>query len=489
MNELEDILGIKFPSNCEVSSVTNTSKKVKKDSLFFGLQGINEHGSNYALEALNLGASLVVHNDKNLKISNKKVFYVKDLENVLVRFLNSFYKTNINDNNFFTFTGTNGKTSSAFLCHQLLTNMEYESIYIGTIGVQHNNKQLQTSYSSNTTPDIFELFEIVHSCNWSMNSLNICIEISSHALDQKRLEGIHDFYSASILNIEDDHLDYHKNIASYIDAKFKIFKINSTARLIQENLLKFKNQFKFLEDPNKKLTSISSTNHFADIFFKIKNISLKKSEFYIQINNPSQNQEHEKGKKYHFKCNLFPEFNISNLVYSICSIGFDKFSEDIVNDLSFLKLPTGRSELIKNISANVIVDYAHNENAIKFFLNSIEKYFDNLIAVFGCGGDRDRKKRSKMLRSAIENSSKVIFTSDNLRNETFEQIFNDAKEGNKLETVIAIENRKEAILQGTKMIGKKDCLVILGKGHEQFQEKEGSYIKYNDFEVIDEIYS
>ena len=87
MNELEDILGIKFPSNCEVSSVTNTSKKVKKDSLFFGLQGINEHGSNYALEALNLVASLVVHNDKNLKISNKKVVNVKDLENVLYRFL------------------------------------------------------------------------------------------------------------------------------------------------------------------------------------------------------------------------------------------------------------------------------------------------------------------------------------------------------------------------------------------------------------------
>ena len=218
-------------------------------------------------------------------------------------------------------------------------------------------------------------------------------------------------------------------------------------------------------------------------------MSLNKSEFFFFFNNPPKNQEHEKGKKYRFACNLFPEFNISNLIYSICSIGFDEFSKDTVNDLSFLKLPTGRSEFIKNISANVIVDYAHNENGIKFFLNSIEKYFDNLITIFGCGGDRDIDKRSKMLKSAIENSSKVIFTSDNVRNETFEKIFNDAKKGNNLESVIAIKNRKEAILQGSKMIKKKDCLVILGKGHEQFQEADGRQIKYSDFEVIDEIYS
>ncbi len=101
MNELEDILGIKFPGNCEISSVTNTSRKVKKDSIFFGLQGINVHGSKYALEAIKYGASFVVHNDKNLKISNKKIFYVKDLENLLVEFLNTFYGISINVNNFF----------------------------------------------------------------------------------------------------------------------------------------------------------------------------------------------------------------------------------------------------------------------------------------------------------------------------------------------------------------------------------------------------
>ena len=134
-SKLEEILGIDFPQECKISSVTNTSKKIKKGSIFFGLQGTNEHGSNYALEALDIGASFVVHNDKNLQTNNKKIFYIENLENKIVKFLDSFYGININDNNFFAFTGTNGKTSSAFLSHQLLTSMRYESIFIGTIVV------------------------------------------------------------------------------------------------------------------------------------------------------------------------------------------------------------------------------------------------------------------------------------------------------------------------------------------------------------------
>ena len=489
MSKLEDILGVKFPKGTNISHATNDSRKIKKDSIFFGLPGTKDHGSNFVEEALNHGASIAVHDDKTYELDNNKVFYIKDLNKLIIKFLNELKGIDINNNNFFTFTGTNGKTSSAFLCHQLLSHMGYESIYIGTLGVMHNNKEIQTSFSTKTTPSIFELFDIVSSANWVMDSLNICIEISSHALEQDRLLGIECFYSASILNITNDHIDYHKSLKSYRDAKFGIFQTKSNVMLIKAELEKYSSDYSYLKKNRINLKTICDTNLFADIFFKIEKSSIKQSEFYILLNNPPKSQEHEIGKKYRFKCDLFPEFNIENLVFAICSIGFDEFSEDTVNDLSFLKLPSGRSEFIKNISANVIVDYAHNENGIKFFLNSIEKYFDNLITIFGCGGDRDREKRSKMLKSAIENSSKVIFTSDNVRNETFEKIFNDAKKGNNLETVIAVKNRKEAILLGSKMINEKDCLVILGKGHEQFQEVDGRQIKYSDFEVIDEIYN
>ena len=152
--------------------------------------------------------------------------------------------------------------------------MEYESIYIGTIGVKHNNSNLETSFSSKTTPDIFELFEIINSVEWSDESLNICIEISSHALDQKRLKGINWFNSSSLMNIKDDHLDYHKDISSYRDAKFSIFKTNSPVKLIHENISDFSRDYEFVNNSDSQLISISNKNNFADIYFKIKQYQL-----------------------------------------------------------------------------------------------------------------------------------------------------------------------------------------------------------------------
>ena len=482
MNKFSHILDIEIPRDTKISSASNSTKKIKKDSIFFGLQGSKIHGSSFAQEALNLGASIVVHNDVNLKTKNQNIFYVENLESKIIDFLNALYEIDINSNNFFTFTGTNGKTSAAYLCHQLLTNMGYDSIYIGTLGTQYKNKEFNNSFSSKTTPDIFELFEIINSLNCGLDSVSICIEISSHALDQKRLNNIYSFNSASILNISNDHLDYHKNISTYIKTKFDIFKINSPVKLINEESNK-------LRDHKYDLTCVSNKNNFSDIFYEIKKISLTKCEFNILINNPPKGQEFESKKRYKFLCNIFPEFNISNLVFAILSIGFDEFSEDITNDISFLRLPKGRAEFVSNIPANIVIDYAHNEHAFEILLSSIKNYFDKLVIVFGCGGNRDKSKRPKMMTEAIKNSSKVIFTSDNSRNENFADIFEDTKKGNRLDNVIAIEDRKEAIVYGSKIIGKNDCMVILGKGHEKTQETSGKVVHYSDHEVINEIYS
>ena len=488
MNELEEILGIKLPKKIKISYATNSTKKIKKDTIFFGLEGSNCHGSAYAEEAIKLGACIVVHNDLNFNAKNKKIFYVNDLENKIINFLNSFYEIDINKNNFFTFTGTNGKTSVAYLCHQLLEKKNFESIYVGTLGIKRKKSKFDNSFSSKTTPDIFELFEIISSLHLN-DPINICIEISSHALDQNRLRGISYLNSSSILNITGDHLDYHKNLSSYIDAKFKIFKINSATKLIDAKSYSLKKNYRFIKGNNYKLTSVSNKINSSDIFFNINEISLLECKFNILINNPPNGQEYFKGKIFKFSCCLFPEFNISNLVFAICSLGFDHFSENDINDLSFLKLPKGRVELIKNIPAKIIIDYAHNSNAFKVLLNSVEKYFDNLVVVFGCGGNRDKTKRPKMLSQAIKSSFKVIFTSDNSRNESFSDIFADSKVGNKLDNVIAIEDRKEAIIYGSKLLGKNDCMIILGKGHEETQEIFGKFLHHSDHEVVNEIYS
>ena len=487
MSNLEEILGISFTKGTKILHATNSSKKVKKNSIFFGLPGIAQHGSKYSKDALDQGASIVVHNDLNGEINNNNIFYIKDLEERIFNFLSSLYEINISDNNFFAFTGTNGKSSSSYLCHQLLMNLGYESLYIGTLGVQFSQEKFDKTFSSKTTPDIFELFDILRDTKFE-DAGNICIEISSHALDQKRLSQIGWFNSTSILNITSDHLDYHKNISAYRDAKFEIYKMKSTIKLIDEDSSKFQDNYDFVQNNDYKLSTISDSNNFSDIFFQITEISPSKTIFYIYINKPPYGNQDATKKKYKFSCNLFPKFNIHNLVFAICSIGFDEFEENKINDLSFLKLPKGRSEVIENIPSNVIIDYAHNPEAIHNFLSSIKDHYQNLIVVFGCGGDRDKSKRSLMLKAALKSSSKVIFTSDNSRSEDFENIFIDAAQDNNIDNVVKIKDRKKAIIYASEILSHKECLVILGKGHEETQEENNKTIFFSDHEVINEIY-
>jgi len=497
MNRLELILGICFPPEIVISSATNSTIKVKKDSIFFGLPGSQVHGSNYIQKALELGASIAIHNDPDYQSKNTNIFYIKDLQeeddffkrDKLYYFLEEFYEIfNIqNRNNFYAFTGTNGKTSTAFLCHQLLINEGCESLYIGTLGTQFNNKEINNSFSSKTTPDIFELFEIFKFYNFD-DSISICIEISSHALDQNRLKYLSCLNSASILNIGTDHLDYHINTKNYTDAKFKIFDTESPVRLIDESLKAISSNYEFIENRPYKMTSVSGKNSFSDIYYEIIESTAGRSIFKVIINNPPFGYPENSREKYLFSCILFPEFNIHNLIFAICSIGFSSFSLEGINDLSFLRLPRGRTELVSNISANVIIDFAHNAEGFKFFLSSIKNYFENLVIIFGCGGDRDKSKRPVMLKIAIKNGAKVIFTTDNSRSETFKNIYNDASKGNSLDKVMVIEDRKEAIIHGSSLIGDNDCLVILGKGHEETQEINAKILYFSDQEVVNEIY-
>jgi UDP-N-acetylmuramyl tripeptide synthase len=153
-----------------------------------------------------------------------------------------------------------------------------------------------------------------------------------------------------------------------------------------------------------------------------------------------------------------------------------------------VQLPPGRTQIISDIPSNVIIDYAHNAEGFDFFLSSIKDSYEKLVIIFGCGGERDKDKRPEMLATAIQYGDKIIFTSDNSRNEKFKDIFNDASEGNDIKDVLMIEDRKEAIIDGAKLINKNDCLVILGKGHEQTQEINGKTFHFSDHEVVNEIY-
>ncbi len=595
MSELEGILGIKFPKGIKISHATNDSKKVKKDSIFFGLQGTQAHGSKYINEALKLGASIVVHDDPKYKADkNANIFYIEDLEKIdFYEFLNQlyFYENNKQKYDYDMqsiyisgITGTNGKTTTAMLCHQIVQTEGSDSIYIGTLGASYNNGEFFTSFSRNTTPNIFEFFEIITffenkykflNCDGDeddgfIKDMHIFIEVSSHALDQNRLKNV-PFANAAILNIEHDHIDYHKDLESYVDAKFKIRQQNITRVFYNEG--NRPTVFVNIDSPEvyKKLKTLIKTaynNQYPnsmiishdEYFNTISNNESKRADFKYEILNSNSKETEVKfslgsHSVIKFKTNLFLDFNITNLIFAILLTrksfmlfhyedmttknGYDEelwpdkireqikgvdvnswdlmkespgkndtywdpsYLEEVAFELDFenhqdnfalnLKMPKGRSELLdklrNNVPVNIIIDYAHNPDAFETFLSSTKDYFENLITVFGCGGNRDKLKRPDMLKKAIKYSSQVVFTSDNSRDEEFKEILKDASEGNNLDNVIAIEDRKEAIIHASKLLKDKDCLVILGKGHEVTQEINGKISHFSDHEVINEIYN
>ena len=594
VKHLGDILGITFSNDIEITHATNSSKKIRKNSIFFGLQGTKVHGSKFIEEALELGASVAVHDDPNFKINNKdlenKIFYIEDIDkpwraskdkdkysigiiselldkvgsttifydeemisefslgvyNKLLIFLCELYDEykfvrslchGYDIPNFYGFTGTNGKTTSAYMAYQLQESFNTfdtntVSIYIGTLGFNYgwgfreggySYRNFDTSISKNTTPDIFEIFEILQKISNSSdifeytnpNNITINIEVSSHALNQGRLKYI-PFSKAALMNIGSDHIDYHKSICDYEKCKFKIFDlVHSLGEkyIGIDNINKNSDVLRKYYANHKTLQTVSFTNNNADIYCHINKPVNNNNKNLFTVSDQISHPGHKD-----YICNIYPEFNIQNLVFSIimsCNptnisardfyspeiplreVLFDEYREypeyeDNLNSPIILtnrvNLPPGRAQIISKIPANVIIDYAHNAEGFDFFLSSINDSYERLIIIFGCGGDRDKEKRPKMLAAAIKYGAKVIFTTDNSRSERFKDIFNDASIGNDIKNVEVVEDRREAIIQGAQLIGDNDCLVILGKGHEDTQEINGEIIYLSDYEVVNEIY-
>jgi UDP-N-acetylmuramyl tripeptide synthase len=366
------------------------------------------------------------------------------------------------DKNFIihAFTGTNGKTSSAFLCHQLTRKqrIKKDSLYIGTLGTQLNEEIINQSISSKTTPDLFEYFEILKFYNLK-DDTNICIEISSHALDQQRLSDIRSMASSALLNIGKDHLDYHKNISAYRDTKFQIFNQINLINLIDDGL-----KPSAVKRGVQSLISISNKNELSNIFYKIIESSIQKTIFEITTDKSFDGMR----RKYKFSCSLFPEFNINNLVFAISSIykGYDEFSEQKVNDLSYLKLPRGRSELINDLPKNIIIDYAHNPAGMR----ALKDFVDELDATVKVGiiagiGDRRLEDNNEMGSIAAEMFDEIIIRQDKrLRGKTEEELIkmlNDGikmKDPNKKTTIIPSE--KEAITYAVKNAVKGSLIIL-----------------------------
>ena len=475
IKKLMSILNIDFIPTRNVSAITNFSKDVKKDSIFFALDGVNRHGTSYIDEVISKDPMLIIHNNRDYACGHNNVFFVEDLTEKLLPFLCEYYQIDLDKFKFIGFTGTNGKTSAAYFCHQILISMNLSSSYIGTLGFL-NNSINNFIESKNTTPGVFEIFNFLSTLDQSRTN-HICLEVSSHALDQNRLKGIQ-LDISSIMNITKDHLDYHLTEESYIKSKLKIIDITKSGSTFVNNLLKKV----IINHTNHNLDSLKFLDSYGsndDCFLHIEECNMKQSKFSLRINSDLFN----------FSQKLFPEFNIQNFIYAFLSIHRLYQDKDLSKlSLDSIKLPKGRLQIVEDIKDNIIIDYAHNPDSFKNILKPINEQFKGIITLFGCGGDRDKEKRPLMLKTALKYSETVIFTSDNNRSEYFESIVDDAMNGHSSTNIKIIKDRKKAIIQGCKLLTKDKCLLILGKGHEETQEENGERFYFSDEEVVNEIY-
>jgi UDP-N-acetylmuramyl-tripeptide synthetase len=427
------------------------SKKVKKNDIFFAMEGSKQSGNLYSSEALSKGAYKVV-TSKNTK--NKNYLIVKNVNKFLAEACSAKYKEK--PKNIIAVTGTNGKSSVANFYFQILKNLKINSAAIGTLGIFYKNKVKRTNL---TTPDIITIHKELNFLKKNKID-NVCLEASSHGLHQNRLDGIN-FTAGIFTNFTQDHLDYHKNLKKYLQAKLSLFssllKKNSFA-VLDTDIPEFSIINKICKKRKIKILSFGSRGNTIKL---ISHYYFGKKQI-IKINFLN--------KIYNIKLDLIGDFQIKNLFAAILASYLSvKNPDQIINTLSKIKSANGRMQYVGNKKKSaVVVDYAHTPDALKKSLQTLAKQFNKKVdVVFGCGGDRDKGKRYKMGEIADQFASKIYLTNDNPRSENPTSIIKQIKKGCSRSKIIL--DRKMAIKSAINNLNTDSILLIAGKGHENYQ--------------------
>lgn len=470
---LLDIVGDK---DLEIPNITFDSRKVEPGTLFFAVKGTQVDGHDYIDKAIAQGASAIVCEKMPNELAEKVTYVLVD---------NSAYVLGVAASNFFGnpskhlrlvgVTGTNGKTTIATLLYRLFTDAGYCCGLLSTI---ENIVNRDVVPSTHTTPDPIELNTLLHQmveqgCEYAF------MEVSSHSVAQDRIAGLL-FAGGIFTNLTHDHLDYHKTMANYRNAKKKFFDDLPQTAFALTNL-DDKNGAVMLQNTKARKLSyalkhdadfkgIVMESHFDGMMLKVNG-----TEMYTQ---------------------LVGGFNASNLlaIYGAAiALGFDK--DELLVEISKLRGANGRFDMVHSENGIVgIVDYAHTPDALENVLKTINEvrcHKETLITIVGCGGNRDTTKRPEMAAVAVKLSDKVILTSDNPRFEDPDDIIRQMKAGIADEDrhkVLSITNRGEAIRTAVALAKKGDIILLAGKGHENYQEINGVKNHFDDKEVLSEAF-
>ena len=461
----------------EVQDVQTNSAKVGAGAVFIAVKGTHTDGHTFIEQAISKGAVAVVCEEMPPIVHNTVVYVQVENSAAAAGYIaHNFYGQPSENIQLIGVTGTNGKTTVATLLYKLFSALGYRCGLVSTV---QNQIGEQTVEATHTTPDPISLSKLLGRmvearCAYAF------MEVSSHAIHQHRIAGLR-FTGGIFTNITHDHLDYHKTFDEYIRVKKQFFDYLPSGAFAISNA------------DDKRGTVMLQNTHAQKYFYSLKTLS----EFNAKIreNNLTGLIMQIDDQEVHFR--MIGEFNAYNLlaVYAaaVCC-GEDNY--EVLRCLSILTGAEGRFDYSISSNAKVIgiVDYAHTPDALLNVLKTIKKLrkgHEQIITVVGCGGDRDKTKRPVMGEVACEHSDKVIFTSDNPRNEDPAAIIKDMEQGLNSAArrkYVAVENRKEAIRAAVHMAHPEDILLIAGKGHEKYQETKGVKLYFDDKEVMMEMF-
>jgi len=466
-------INIKGCRDLEITGITKDSRAVGEGYMFFA----TGKSGTYIDDALKRGAKAIV-TDKEPASPFECVITVEDVAASLGEAASTFYGFPSKQMHIAGITGTNGKTTTTYLVESVLMNAGKKAGVIGTISYRYDGKALK---ADNTTPGAAETHSLLKDMHLAGVAF-VVMEVSSHALDQKRVEGV-DFDIGIFTNLTHDHLDYHGDIESYKGAKRLLFEY-----YLKKSAKEQKFAILNIDDPSTRdfivaaptRTLSYSTKGYADAHLLGYSENINGLELDVSL----------LGKKISLASPMIGVFNASNILAAclyghITGIPYDNIGKGIKS----LEGVPGRLERIKNPKGfSVFVDYAHTPDAlgnVLALLNRLKK--GRLILVFGCGGDRDTAKRPIMGRIAAHLADLTIITSDNPRTEDPQNIIQDIIYGFHNNPFKVIEDRKEAIHEAIKAAQDDDVVLVAGKGHEDYQLVGDKILHFSDKEVIEEV--
>lgn len=467
------LMNVASDNEIEISSLAINSRKVESGCLFFAYPGVNADGRDYVEQAQEAGAAAIVYEKTDYELPESisiPAFAVNKVQAQVGRVAHDFFGRACDEMQVFGVTGTNGKTTCCYLLTQALTKLGMQAAMIGTIGI---GKLDDLSNADHTTPDPISLHKTLAELK-AQGITQVCMEVSSHALDQGRVSGV-EFFCTLFTNLSHDHLDYHGDMASYRAAKQRLFT-EYFSELVITNAT---------DELGSSLIDVANAEFIVtygrdgDVYADDVSLTASGIEFEFEGN----------GVDFSAKTPLIGAVNVPNVEMLVATLlALSTSVEDIQAVLAELKPAPGRMELMRNdVSASVVIDYAHTPDALEKALLSVREHCKGqLWCVFGCGGDRDQAKRPVMGAAADQYADQIIVTNDNPRSEEPSVIADHIVVGIQGEHQVVLD-RAAAIKLAIAQASKDDWVIVAGKGHESTQEIGDQLLSFSDRAYVYEL--